>query len=99
VRQTGAEEEDEMDRSRLRLVKVEPRGFANEWTMLYVPEERYADAQRHLEDVQAHANPSVRWRDCTPQERAELVDPRSDDELAEEVAHSLLVVDGKLAGR
>jgi hypothetical protein len=85
-----------IDRIQLRLIRVEPRGLANEWTTLYIPADRYADAQEHLESVQAHANPSLRWRDCTPQERAWVVNQQSDGELNKEIAYSLLVIDDKL---
>lgn len=88
-----------IDRTKLRLIRVEPRGFANEWTTLYVPDDRYADALEHLERVQAHANPSVRWRDYTPRERWLTVSPQSDGELAEEIGYSLLVIDDKLPVR
>jgi hypothetical protein len=86
-----------IDRTQLRLIRVEPRGLANEWTTLYVPAGRYADAQEHLERVQAHANPSLRWRDYTPQERTWVINLQSDAGLDEEIAYSLLVIDDKLA--
>jgi hypothetical protein len=87
----------DLDRVTLRLIKVEPRGFSNEWRTLYIPPDRYADAMEYLEHWQAHENPQVRWRDYTGRERAARINPLSDDELQEEIAYSLSLIDNEPA--
>lgn len=85
-----------MDRTTLRLIKTEPRGFRSEWTTLYVPADRYGDAQNWLEAQQAHHNTSMTWRDYTPQEQAWRLSRLSDSELDEEIAYSLATIEDRL---
>jgi hypothetical protein len=78
------------------LVKVEWRGFSNEYVTWYVMPGDMPAAERALE----HANDgSMRWRLYDDQERARLLNRLSDADLAEEIRFTARVVFGRERGR